>query len=79
MNKKTVTIQFEDLKTTGRKAAQITIKDLQDAIAANQDNYEFLQEMKREFTFAIMGLDKKMAELKYPNLTKPFDKEERAL
>ena len=66
MNKKTVTIKF-DIKS-GRKAAEIIIKDLNDAIAANQDNYGFLEEMRREFIFGIAGIEKLQARIAYPDL-----------
>lgn len=68
MNKKTVTIKFENAKISGRKVAELIIKDLQDAITANSDNYEFLEEMRREFTFGIMGIEKIQTRLKYPEL-----------
>lgn len=67
MNKKTVTIKFEP-RVSGRKAAQVIIKDLNDAIAINQGDYEFLEEMKREFVFGIMGIEKLQAKIKYPDL-----------
>lgn len=67
MNKKTVTIKFNP-KFSGRKAAEIIIKDLNDAIAINADNYEFLEEMRREFTFGIMGIKRLQARIQYPDL-----------
>lgn len=70
MNKKTVTIKF-DLKDSGKKAAEIIIKDLNDAIAANSDNFEFLEEMRKEFLFGIMGVERLQARIKYPDVEDP--------
>ena len=68
MNKKQVVIRWKNLKTSGREAAEIIIKDLNDAISVNQDDYEFLEEMRKEFIFGIMGIEKLQARLAYPDL-----------
>lgn len=67
MNKKTVILKFKP-RYTGRKAAQIVIKNINDAIAINQDDYDFLEEMRREFLLGIMGIEKMQARIKYPDL-----------
>lgn len=66
MGKKKVVIRWADLKTTGRKAAEIIINDLADAIAINREDYDFLEALRKEFILATYDIEKLQCNIKYP-------------